>query len=314
MNRKLNLNPHRVALALYLLAAATMTNVARTAPQAAAPDKAALQENALQAVASLLKSVPPAGLSTAIAVPDATITLEARRLPLPEVLAAVEKQGGVTLQIAPGTFARAPKLTMAVAQMPLREWMDTLAKLYDVRWQANGAQTFALQTCGRDELAHDIRLVGELYNYEWDWFYRDGMPDYLKGRPVFPWKQVVDDNLDLAALNAKGVDLSTTPAELQQAVRHDIERQVAVQVLEWYRQLDGATDPLTIAFAKPPGGTSITDVDGPRAGTTVFTPHPVTADIRNHFNMTIMNFRMAPSQRGRDFFDDPMNALPDVNP
>ena len=252
------------------------------------------------------EAVFPAGVAKAVVVPDTKITLETRSLPLPQVLSAVQKQSGVTLSITPGTFAREPKVTMAVTQMPLREWMNALGNLYDVRWVANGPGSFEVRSTGRDALASALRTIGMVYDYNGEWYLAGGMPNYLASRPTFPWKQTVDENLDIAALNNQGVEWKDVPPDLQKAVREAVKRRIARDVLGQYRQLDGATGPLTITFAKRPGGLTVTNGYN---GKSKFTPYPVEATIIDHNGMAVTKLDMVPSARGRDLLVDPHAGL-----
>jgi hypothetical protein len=205
------------------------------------------------AIAAETNAAPPAlntmlesGLAADVVVPDAKITLEARRLPLREVVAAVAKQTKVALTIAPDTFDREPKLTLALTQMPLREWMESLATLYDVRWESNGPDAFRLQASGRSEGARGLRRMGTEYNY-WNWSYRQAQrPDYLPARAVPDWKGMVDDNLDLNALNTTGVPFTAAPPELQKQVRATVEHHIATELLLNALRLDLARGPLSL--------------------------------------------------------------------
>lgn len=283
------------------------------------PVFAALALTAGATMAAESKPAPPtnaileSGLAAGLAVPEVKVTLEARRLPLRQVLAAVEKQTKVALTVAPDTFIQEPKLTLAVMQMPLREWMESLATLYDVRWEASGPGAFELQSSGRSEVARGLRRMGTEYNY-WAWpFQRAHRPDYLPERIAPDWKGLVDNNLDLKTLNNTGVPLTDAPPELQQAVRAVVEHDIATKLLLDALLLDVAKGPLAISFAKPPGGAGWTVNKGRRNEKSSFTPYSVSADISGRYGVGVGRVELRPPSGGRELLNDPGLFAP-LNP
>jgi hypothetical protein len=186
-------------------------------------------------------------------LPNSNITLEAHRLPLGEVMAAVRKQTGVTFSIAPATFLKEPKLTLAITELPLREWMESLAEMYGARWEAIGDNSFRLQSAGLSETEKGLKRIGSWYNY-WRWSFQEGKrPDYLP-QPVVPdWKDLVDNNLDLKAIATTGVSFTDAPPELQQAVREVVERSNAIELLTDALLLNATKGPLYIFVERPDG-------------------------------------------------------------
>lgn len=240
-----------------------------------------------------------AGLSADAMVPNVPISVEAKRLPLSVLLNQVQEQSKVGLTIAPDTFPSEPKVTLAVAQMPLREWMDALAKLYDVRWAATGENKFELRTAGRTVEARDLRRMGPEYNYWGRSYMQNQRPEYLPPRAQPAFKNLVDDNLDLEALNKTGVAWKDVSPELQKAVRENVEHQIAFEWLLDALATDVAHGPLTVNFAKPPGGLGLT------AGKkTMFTPFPVEAMVNGRYGVNVLKIDMVPSRRGRQFLQN----------
>ncbi len=252
---------------------------------------------------------PADGVQASIAadavVPDAKVTLEARRLPLSEVLAAISRQSKTALAIAPDAFAKEPRVTMAVSQMPLREWMESLATLYDARWEATGVAAFRLQSAGYSENQKGVRHMGSWYEY-WEWPDQQAKrPAYLPRHAAPDWKGLVDNHLDLDAVTTAGVPFVNAPAELQQAARAAVESQVANGLLWNAMLLNAAKGPLTISVARPAGGLTVTSQNkAGRVTRTIHTPSPLAADILLGGVVLVEQFDFRPATRGRELLDD----------
>ncbi len=245
-------------------------------------------------------------------VPQAKVTLEARRLPLSQVLAEVKKQAGANLTMGEGTFAREPKLTLSVTEMPLREWMESLGALYDVVWQEAGPNTFALHPSEHSEKEKVLRHIGTSYNF-WNWPAFDGhRPEYLPGRGP-DWKALVDHNLDLKAITTTGVPLADAPAELQQAVHAVIEQDVAKDLLSDTVLLNAANGPLRITVARPPGSGGYTIHAGQRNAKRVSVPLPLAVNILDPYGQTVGRFYSLPSSRGSELLNE-RELFPPTNP
>lgn len=248
-----------------------------------------------------------------VRVPEAKVTLEARHLPLSQVLAEVKKQTGANLTIAAGTFAHEPKLTLSVTTMPLRECMESLAKLYDVVWQAAGANAFELRLSGLSEDEKALRHMGSAYNY-WAWPFDDGRrPEYLPPRAAPDWKALVDDNLDLNAITTTGVPLADAPTELQQATRTEIEHKVAADLLLDTLLLNAAHGPLSISTARTPGLSGYILNQGKRNEKKFLHPNPLNVDITNKDGVSLGRFYLRPPTRGRELLSE-HDVFPWVDP
>jgi len=237
-------------------------------------------------------------------VPEAKLTLEARRLPLSQVLAAVKQQTGAELTVAEGTFAREPKMTMAVSEMPLREWMESLAKLYDVKWQAAGPKSFQMKPSQISQGERGVRHMGSWFN-AWAWPFEDEKrPKYLPPRVVPDWKGLVDNNLDLQAITTTGVPLAGAPAELQQAVRDSVQREVALRLLYESLLLNAAHEPLSLSVARPPGTSGYVLNPGRRDEKSFLSPNPVSVDVNSWDGKTVGRFDFRPPSRGRELLSE----------
>lgn len=260
-------------------------------------------------------NVIPGGAAGAIIAPDAnvpqaSVTLEARRLPLSQVLVEVKKQTGVDLTSAEGTFAREPKVTMAVSEMPLREWMESLGALYEVAWRSTGPNAFQMRPSGRSQNGIGVRHIGTAYNYWGRPAYDGRRPEYLPARVAPDWKALVDNNLDLEAITTTGVPLAQAPAELQRAVRAAIEQDVAQDLLFNTVLVNTVKGPISIRVARPPGGLEYVFKPGQRNEKRVSTAFPLSADINDVYGQTLGRLDFQPSSRGRELLNDPTLFAP----
>lgn len=145
------------------------------------------------------------------------VSLEARQMPLSELLTELKKQSGVAFAVADQFPAAKTLLTLRLNQTPLASLMGSLSRIYGVRWnQENGV--WMLRASDQDALQVAVaRSVGA-----------DG---YL-----MPKKQNrrAQEQADLSAeiydsVEAElwevpdGVPLSKLPADLQQRLRQSYE-------------------------------------------------------------------------------------------
>lgn len=89
------------------------------------------------------------------AVLQATISLEAKRMPLRELLAAAQKQSGVTLRATKDSPATRALMTARLKEMTLATLMISLARIYDVRWTKDGAG-YTMHGSNNDELSYKL--------------------------------------------------------------------------------------------------------------------------------------------------------------
>lgn len=165
-------------------------------------------------VAMPFNPVPELGEVAAL---QAKVSLEARQMPLSELLDELKKQSGVAFAAADEFPAAKTLLTLRLNQTPLASLMGSLSRLYGVRWnEENGV--WMLRASDKDSLQLDIaRSVGA-----------DGymMPEKENRRAQEQADLVAEiyDSVDPELWNAPtGVALGELPAELQQRLRQSRE-------------------------------------------------------------------------------------------
>ncbi|MDF2440881.1 MAG: hypothetical protein JWN98_1865 [Abditibacteriota bacterium] len=89
------------------------------------------------------------------AVLQAKISLEAKRMPLRELLAQAQKQSGVVLQATADSPATRSLLTARLKEMTLATLMISLARIYDVRWTKDGT-VYTMHGSDNDELSYKL--------------------------------------------------------------------------------------------------------------------------------------------------------------
>ncbi|MDF2440967.1 MAG: hypothetical protein JWN98_1951 [Abditibacteriota bacterium] len=83
------------------------------------------------------------------------ISLEAKRMPLRELLAEAQKQSGITVRFTPDSPATRALMTARLKDMTLATLMSSLMRIYDVRWSKDGA-AYTMHSSGNDELTYRL--------------------------------------------------------------------------------------------------------------------------------------------------------------
>ena len=148
---------------------------------------------------------------------QAKVSLEARQMPLSDLLAELKKQSGVAFAVADAFPASQTLLTLRLNQTPLASLMGSLSRIYGVRWnEENGV--WMLRASDKDALHLAVaRTVGA-----------DGylMPEKQLRRAQEQADLVAEiyDSVEPEAWQAPdGVPLNKLPAELQQRLRQSRE-------------------------------------------------------------------------------------------
>lgn len=108
------------------------------------------------------EALPPPAVWPRDAALQVKVSFEALRQPLPQVLGVLQEKSGVPLQVAANSPAATAMLTARTNQLPLLEIMQSLSKLYGVRWEKQGD---AYVLSGRDISEADLaarRTGGEI--------------------------------------------------------------------------------------------------------------------------------------------------------
>lgn len=176
---------------------------------------------------------------------QAKVSFEAKRRPLAEVLAEVQKQSGVTVQAAPDSPAQTARLTARVKDMTLAELMGALSGLYGVEWLRSGDKSYLM----RSGPALEAKLL-QAGDPGWFRFWqvegrRPVAPKHLTLEAPVDWlseitrqvplEDLMVDAADLKmgdeASSDKGVPVSQLPAELQRKLRRYMETEAGLSLL-----------------------------------------------------------------------------------
>lgn len=150
---------------------------------------------------------------------DGGVTLEAKRMPLADVLKSFGKQSGATLD--GGAFAARP-VTLGVRDMSLRDAMSVLERLYDATWQRTGDRAYALQAVDRPDWQKQLARMGcaACWGYWRDPFMRQAAPPYLSLDELPDWPALIAE-VGVEKLQApEGVAFADLPEHVQSALRH----------------------------------------------------------------------------------------------
>ena len=154
------------------------------------------------------------------------ISFTAKRTPLGDLVAEMQKQSGVTLTTEQAIFAL--PVTIGVKEIPLGILMGTLARLEDADWQRKGPTSFVLVQNQHSELETKVLRLGDASAA------RDSrIDDTEKGRAELA--AAILAGADLNELEGKeGVALLKLPEPLQRQIR---DRIVAARVPHYLRAL-----------------------------------------------------------------------------
>ena len=165
---------------------------------------------------------------TALRVP---VSFEARRRPLSEVLADLQRQGGVELSAGEPAKIADFKVTAHVEALPLAEVLLSLARLYGFEWDKNG-EAYVIISPGAVGLDHSLLQLGapdsiEQQSHLQSWRERQGI-DWLQ--------QVTQFTTETELRAGQGVPLTAMAPELQTRLRHPIELPAAARLVGAYAQ------------------------------------------------------------------------------
>lgn len=151
------------------------------------------------------------------------ISLEAKRLPLREIVAQLQKQSGVSLSL--GADAPADKtLTALVTKMPLATFLETLSRVYGVSWEKVG-DAYQMRGNQRGELHLQLLQVGDPYRYRFRFMFYN-RTDREQNRVALG--RAVVKQVGLEALKTpQGVAFESLAKPLQERVKYAIEESAA---------------------------------------------------------------------------------------
>lgn len=97
---------------------------------------------------------------------QAKVSLEAKSLPLGELLALLQKQSGVNLRAAPGSPADEVRVTARIKEMPLWNLLAALGRLYGVEWSAGRQKEYTMHGSSRSKLSVRMLALGGTTRYD----------------------------------------------------------------------------------------------------------------------------------------------------
>lgn len=159
------------------------------------------------------------------------ISFQAKRLPLSDVIAELQKQTGITLTAAPDSPAATVRVLAVVKDMPLGAAMGAFTRLYGVTWTKQ-ADNFYLM--GKSQLTEPDQKLLSFANMGHREVYRWGQD------PDRAWEAGVRElmeNADREALRSKaGMAVADLPADLQTRLRQYVAERNAYFLLRSYRK------------------------------------------------------------------------------
>jgi hypothetical protein len=187
---------------------------------------------------------------------QAKMSFEAKRQPLAELLAELQKQSGVKLTLA----ADAPqvRVTAYVQELSQAEDMNALTRLYGTKWSRDAENTYTLHGSGLSELEQTLIKVGDVNAAEYRFWGRQRQ----EAEQVSLKLRNGGANEPLLA-RQKGMSFSDLSKDTQQALRQHMETRMAFNIV---RAFQSASEPFlewcTLRAASPklvpqqPGDTS----------------------------------------------------------
>ncbi len=97
---------------------------------------------------------------------QAKVSLEAKSLPLGELLALLQKQSGVNLRAAAGSPANEVRVTARIKEMPLWNLLAALSRLYGVEWNTSGPKEYTMHGSSREKLSVRMLALGGTPRYD----------------------------------------------------------------------------------------------------------------------------------------------------
>lgn len=188
----------------------------------------------------------PVAPAIAVTTPDAArawrndarlntkISLEAKRMPLAQVLDALSKQSGVALD--GGALSATKRVTLSVTDMDAREVMTALEDLYQATWQPRGeaAGGYVLQARAMLPWQRNLAQLGNIHY--WGFYRTNGdrsyAPPYLTRRYAFGWDALMNELGEEPLQSPQGVLFSSLPPATQKEIRRVTSWEVQHQAIE----------------------------------------------------------------------------------
>jgi len=157
------------------------------------------------------------------------VSFEARRQPLTDFLADLQKQSGVTLAAAPDAEVAQLRITARVRDMPLCEVMSALSRLYRVFWN-HEKDTYVMHGSDWNAVEQELLQVGDMNKSNAYLLSR-----VLRQRGTEIAKAILPHANVSALKTREGFPVASLPQELQQELRRNFEARVAAEIVRGYR-------------------------------------------------------------------------------
>jgi hypothetical protein len=175
------------------------------------------------------------------------ITLDAKHLPLSDLLAQAGKQGGVTLTLSSHSPLAQKLVTARISHMNLYDFMGAIGRTYNADWSKTGADEFTLTPKTADPIAEGIAQLGMPA------FYRDRDDVASSVAAKIPGENNIKTRNDLyrkvllaegfqALRSEKGVPVNSLPPELATSLKKQYMQVDAVPLLMEYAAYKSITD------------------------------------------------------------------------
>ena len=191
-----------------------------------------------------LSTILPCQADENASVLASKITLEARRLPLPEFLQELQKQSGAQIQLAPDSPFAEKSVTATFKDMKLADVLRSLHRLYGIQWQQAAPSQWIGNTSEKADLEYQLLRLGDMDIYE-------------KQSARSRWMQTkwFDKTGALNAANlssATGVSLSQLEPQLQKMARADCQNVAGGRLISSFaRAVPAALEEEWLHFSLP---------------------------------------------------------------
>lgn len=159
------------------------------------------------------------------------VTVEAKRQPINDFLAALTGQSQVVLTVPPELPVAAARITAHLEDFALADAMLSIERLYNMRWSRVSEREWVLNQVVGSDLDRDLGKLGDLKWFSW----RQGGARSRSEDGQVNWTAKVLANFDEERLRQKkGVPFGELPEDVQQGIRRRFERRARLQLVSRY--------------------------------------------------------------------------------
>ncbi|MDF2440904.1 MAG: hypothetical protein JWN98_1888 [Abditibacteriota bacterium] len=159
------------------------------------------------------------------------VTVEAKRQPINDFLAALTAQSQVVLKVPPELPVAAARITAHLEEFALADAMLCIERLYNMRWSRLSEREWILNHVVGSDLDRDLGKLGDIKWFSW----RQGSVESRSEDGQVNWTAKVLANFDEERLRQKkGVPFGELPEDVQQGIRRRFERRARLQLVKGY--------------------------------------------------------------------------------